>query len=94
MKRILFGIGCTVALSAFPAAAQDGPAASLGRPAASLGRPVADSPAAPFQDVRPAAGFDIVPKAMPRGTVAETPTPAPGLIGPMPGVAPVPLEAE
>ncbi len=86
MKRILFGIGCSMALAAVPAAAQDRPAASLGRPAASLGRPVADVPSYLSDDVRPAAAIDFVPKTMPKGTVNEAPMlPVPGPMIPMVG---------
>jgi len=82
MKRILFGLGCSMALTALPVAAQD-------RPAASFGRPVMDAPAYLSQDVRPAAAIDFVPKAMPKGTVSEASIlPAPGPMAPVPGAAP------
>src|SRR4051795_11202251 len=56
MKRILLGLGCT--LAAVPGAfAQDGtPAARLGSPAATLGRPVT-TVRAQAPDVTPAAAF-------------------------------------
>src|SRR3954470_22671422 len=83
MKRILLGLGCT--LAAVPGVlAQDGtPAARLRAPAATLRRP-ATTVRAQAPDVTPAAAFDI-PKPMPKGAVSETPG-APGTL-PVPGTA-------
>ena len=82
MKRILLGLGCTLA-------AVPGLLAQDGAPSARLRAPVADRPAATIQaqapDVSLAAGFDI-PKVMPKGSVVEAP---PGTL-PVPPMAPPP----
>ena len=90
MKRILLGLGCS--LAAVPGIfAQDGaPAARLALPAASLGRPVTTRAQAP--DGTTTAAFPV-PKAMSRTTVADAP-PAPGpAAGLAPGTLPVPSSA-
>jgi hypothetical protein len=86
MKRILLGLGCTLAIGSGGLPAQDAaPAARLGRPAATLGRPVPDTVRGQAPDFATAA-FEV-PKVMPKGTVAESATP--GTL-PVPGAAPAP----
>jgi hypothetical protein len=80
MKRILFGLGCTLIIPGGLIAQDRSAAARLGLPTDSVIR--AQAP-----DVRPAAGFDV-PKPMPKGTVTESPA-VPAL--PPPGPAPVPV---
>src|SRR5215211_2704549 len=87
MKRILLGLGCTLAVGSGGLFAQDAaPAARLGRPAASLGRPVPSTARGQAPELAPAVGFDI-PKVMPKGTVAESGGPS------VPGTLPVPAAA-
>lgn len=93
MKRILFGLGVGLALAPAAGTAQDGvPAARLGMAAATLGRPVIRAQA---PDVTSAAQLDAIPRAMPKGTVAEPgkkdailPPPYPGPSGPVLGAPP------
>jgi len=80
MKRILFGLGCTLVLPCSLLAQDRAPAARLGIPAATIR---AQSPG-----VEPAGVFDI-PKAMPKGTVSELPS-APSPL-PLPGSPPMPV---
>ncbi len=79
MKRILLGLSCTFIIPGGIFAQEHSPAARLGRPADPTIR--AQAP-----DVRP-AGFEV-PKAMPKGTVTETPG-VPSL--PVPTPAPTPI---
>jgi Putative beta barrel porin-7 (BBP7) len=90
MKRILLGLGCTLAVGSGALFAQDAaPAARLGRPAATLGRPVADTVRAQAPDVTTAA-VQETPKVMPKGAVTESPGPSvPGTL-PVPSAAPKP----
>lgn len=80
MKRILFGLGCSLVLPCSLLAQDRAPAARLGIPAAITIR--AQSPG-----IEPAAAFEI-PKAMPKGTVAELPSVPSPL--PLPGTPPLP----
>ena len=88
MKRFLVGLGCSLIFAPSELLAQDSaPAARLGDPAATLGRPIARG-----QDpgLNPAAGFDLVPKVMPKGKVSEsssnpTALPVPNGAAPVPG---------
>lgn len=86
MKRMLLGLGCT--LAAVPGLmAQDGtPSARLARPSAALGRPIAVRAQAP--DITPAGALDE-PKTMPKGTVNESTAPPGTLPVPGPMVPPI-----
>lgn len=91
MKRILLGIGYSLAVVPGVLAQDNAPAARLGLPAASLGLPV-HTARAQAPDVTPAAGFPT-PKFMPKGSLTETPgtsAAAPGTL-PVPGAAGVPI---
>lgn len=81
MKRILFGLGCTLIIPGGLIAQDRSAAARLGLPTDST------TIRAQAPDVRPAAGFEI-PKPMPKGTVTESPG-IPAL--PPPGPAPIPI---
>lgn len=90
MKRILLGLGCTLAVGTGGLFAQDAaPAARLGRPAATLGRPIPETARGQAPDFATAAGFEI-PKVMPKGTTSDLAgSPTPGTL-PVPGAAPIP----
>lgn len=86
MKRLLFGLATSLALGSV-ATAQDSPSARLRAPvpAASLGQPI--------EPVVARGQLDAIPKAMPKGSVAEPkkeapapmPMPMPAPAGPVPG---------
>lgn len=88
MKRLLWGLGCTLTLAPGVFAQDRAPAARLGLPAASLGRPPA-TVRAQSPDVGPAAAFEW-PKVMPKAALPPTPgttsVSAPGTL-PVPGAA-------
>ena len=84
MKRILFCLSGSLALSGGLMAQDSAPAARLGLPAASLGRPVAPTVRGQAPELSPVAGFPTLPKTMPKGAVAETPGNLPVPSPPMP----------
>ena len=88
MKRILFGLGCTLAIAPGLFAQDTTPAARLGRPAATLGQPVAPIVRGQDAGLNSAGAFDLTPKTMPKGKVSESaspPLPMPTSAAPMPG---------
>jgi Putative beta barrel porin-7 (BBP7) len=82
MKRILYGLSCSLLIAPGVVLAQDA------APAARLGSPISPVVRAQSPEFATAAGLDITPKVMPKGRVSETGTPNPL---PMPtSAAPVP----